>query len=101
MPTKKPFDQCSHKWKFLIDADSSGGPGNKPWKSFYICEKCNHVITLSEKGTLDQIIAQNKSLKIQEKHTKISMCANVIAAITLIIAFLTFLFGNKIIELWS
>ena len=98
MSNKKPFDICQHKWKFHIDADSSGGPINKPWQSFYICEHCNQCITLTEKCMLDQTFAQNESLKIQEKHTQIGMWANIVSSVTLIVAVLTLIFGDKLIK---
>lgn len=56
---------------------------------------------MTEKCALDQTEAQTKSLVIQEKHTKISMWANIIAAIILIIAFLTLLFGDKLLLCFS
>lgn len=101
MPDKKDFDACKHKWKFHIDAASSGFPESKPWQAFYICEVCSHVINFSEKCLLDQTVAQNDSLKIQEKAAKTGMWANIIAAGTLVIAFFTLLFGDKIIQLWK
>ena len=89
------FNSCTHEWKFHIDAGRSGGPaaGN----SFFLCSKCGNEITLLEKCTLDQTIAQEKSLKIQERHTWIGMIANIIAAGLLFVAVLTLLFGEKLL----
>jgi len=53
----------------------------KPWQSFFICDKCHHSITLQEKCALDQVMENQKSLKIQEKQSRISMRANIIAGI--------------------
>lgn len=92
------FDTCKHEWRFHIDATESWWPWMKPWQSFFICDKCYHSITLQEKCFLDQAIANNKSLKIQERQTKTWMLANIISAIVLIIAFLTFLFWDKIMK---
>jgi len=95
---KHAFDTCSHERKFHIDADSSWWPINKPRQSFYICEKCHNVITLQEKSSLDQVEITKKSLEIQERQTRTWMWANIISTIVLIIAFLTFLFWDKIIN---
>lgn len=90
------FNTCQrHDWKFHLDADQWGGPsaGN----SVFRCKNCSTIITMMEKCALDQTEAQVKSLAIQERHTKIGMLANVIAATTLIIAFFTLLFGDKLL----
>jgi hypothetical protein len=91
------FNKCTHKWVFHIDVDKCGGyaAGN----TIFRCENCNHYITLTEKCALDQVRTQEESLKIQEKYTKTGMVANIIAAATLIIAFLVLLFGDKIINI--
>lgn len=93
------FDKCLHEWIFHIDVDKCGGPaaGN----TIYRCKNCNHCVTLIEKCALDQTLAQEKSLKIQEKHSIIGMFANIIAAATLIVAFIVLLFGDKIIDVCS
>jgi len=85
---------CKHNWVFHLSVDKTGGPaaGN----TVFICKDCTTIITLSEKCALDQVEAQAKSLSIQERTAKISMWANIIAASILVIAFLTFLFGDKL-----
>lgn len=92
------FDNCCHNWEFHINADESWWPEMKPRQSFFICHTCNNVITLQEKCALDQIAANQKSLTIQERQSKISKWATVVSAIVLIVAFLTFLFGDKIVR---
>lgn len=87
----KNFDKCEHNFKFDVDASESGGPGNKPWKSFYICEECKNSITLSEKIALDSAMAQRESLKIQEKNTKRAMWANIISASAIAVTIFVFL----------
>jgi len=93
------FDKCTHDWIFQINASESSGPATG--NTLFWCKNCKNSITLIEKCALDQAEAQKKSLVIQERHTKIGMIANIIAAITLIIAFLTLLFGDKIISYCS
>lgn len=83
---------------FHIDSGKSWGPGNKPWQSFYYCDLCSNEITLQEKCALDQINATNKSLAIQERQTKTWMRANIIWALVLVIAFITLLFWDKILN---
>lgn len=90
------FKKCQHDWDLHIDVEHCGGPvaGN----SIFQCEKCGTFVTMVEKCALDQTDAQTRSLVIQERHTKIGMLADIIAAITLIIAFLTLLFGDKLLS---
>ncbi len=91
------FNTCKrHDWKFHLDADKWGGPsaGN----SVFRCENCSTIITMIEKCALEQVEAQIKSLAVQEKYSKIGMWANIIAASTLIVAFLTLLFGDKLLS---
>lgn len=92
------FDSCNHERRFHIDATESWWLWMKPWQSFFICDKCHHSITLQEKYSLDQVIANQKSLEIQERQTRTWMWANIISTIVLIIAFLTLLFWDKIIK---
>lgn len=82
-----------HKWIFHIDASRCGGgaAGN----TMFICNQCMTVITMLEKCALEEVAAQVKSLKIQESHTKTGMCANIMSAGILVVAFLTFLFGDE------
>lgn len=95
--SRDKYNSCKHEWGFHIDAGRSSGPaaGN----SFFQCKRCQNTITLLEKNSLDQIIAQEKSLKIQEKHTLIGMVANIIAAGLLVVAIVTLLYGEKILGL--
>ena len=88
------FKTCQHDWDLHVDVEHCGGyaVGN----GIFRCKNCDTYVTMTEKCALDQTEAQIKSLVIQEKHTKISMWANVIAATTLIIAFLALLFGDKL-----
>lgn len=83
------FDTCNHNREFHIDASQSWWPGNKPRQSFYICLVCKNCITLQEKCTLDMVTANEKSLKIQESQSKYSMRANIITAISVVVALLT------------
>jgi hypothetical protein len=96
--SKKDYDTCEHQWSFHIDADKSGFPASKPWASFYICHKCQHVINFLEKSSLDQLIAQNTSLKIQESHTKNGMRANIISSILMLTAILSLIAGQFAIK---
>ncbi|MEK7105801.1 MAG: hypothetical protein AAB895_00400 [Patescibacteria group bacterium] len=92
---KSYFETCSHKWVLHVDADKT--ISTMPGHSLFRCTKCNHYITLSEKAALDGLSSQKESLKIQERNTSISMWANVLAAGTLTVAFLVFLFGQGIL----
>ena len=83
----KSFETCQHDWALHIDVDQNTGSARG--NSLFRCSRCFKLITLIEKCALDQIKAQAKSLIIQERHVKIGMWANVIAAVTLIIAFLS------------
>jgi len=95
--SKKHFDECNHIWKFHIDSDKSGPPGQKPWCSFFWCNICENQITLLEKCALDRVSAQSKSLNVQEKHTKNGMIANFISAFLMIIAVLALLWGQGVL----
>lgn len=64
------FDQCIYSWTFHVDSSKSGFPENK------------------------RMYAQEKSLKIQQTHTRIDMWANVISALMMIIAVLSLLYGQ-------
>lgn len=92
------YSKCYHSWEFHIDADKSGFPEAKPWCSFFICKKCNIVINFLEKNALDQLAAQEKSLKIQETHTRIGMIANIISFLLLSVAVFTLLYGESILK---
>lgn len=96
---KTRFQNCQHDWELHVDVEDCGGPavGN----GIFRCKNCESYVTMLEKCALDQTVSQEKSLVIQEKHTKIGMIANIISAITLILAFLTLLFGDKILMLLS
>ena len=89
---RKNFNECNHKWNLQVDVNSC--TGNASGNGIFNCEKCSTYVTLLEKCALDQLIAQNKSLTIQENHTRIGMWANIISAGILIIAALTFYFTN-------
>jgi hypothetical protein len=92
------FKNCTHEWKFHVDADNVGpAKGN----AIMECDNCKKRITLREKCSIDSGLAQKRSLKIQETNTKVGMWANIISSVTLIIAFFTFLFGNKILQCFS
>lgn len=93
------FENCKHDWVFHLDVDKTGGPATG--NSIFRCKNCGTIITLIEKCVLDQAEAQKKSLAIQERHTKIGMWANIISAATLIIAFLTLLFGDKLLSCFA
>lgn len=92
------FDTCLHNREFHIDADKSWWPGMKPRQSFFICHTCRNVITLQEKCNLDMVIANDKSLIIQERQSKYSMRANIITAFSVVIALIALLFWDKIIS---
>lgn len=69
------------------------------WASFFICKNCSNVINFLEKNSLDQIEAQNKSLKIQESHTRIGMLANIISLLMVWIAVATLLYGENLLNI--
>ena len=96
--TKTNFNMCEHDWELHVDVEHCGGPASG--NGIFKCEKCGKFVTLLEKCALDQTLSQEKSLTIQERHTKIGMLANIISAVTLVIAFLTLLFGDKILKLF-
>ena len=89
--SSEKFDECEHKWQFHVDAGKSGGPGAKPWASFYICNKCGNEINFLEKNSLDQLTAQKESLMIQQTHTRNGMLANIISAVLMLTALVTLL----------
>lgn len=90
------FEDCQHEWVLHIDADKASGPASG--NTVFTCTKCNTLITMLEKNALDGVEAQEKSLEIQERNTRISMWANIIAATTLVIAALVLFFGDKIVQ---
>ena len=91
--SREKFKTCQHDWELHVDVESCGGPaaGN----SIFKCKNCDIFVTMTEKCALDQTEAQIKSLTIQEKLIRIGMWANIIAAVTVIIAFLALIFSNK------
>jgi hypothetical protein len=90
------FKTCQHDWELHVDVENCGGPASG--NGIFQCKNCKTFVTMLEKCALEQTDAQVESLLIQERHTKIGMLANIIAATTLIIAFLTFLFGDKLLQ---
>ena len=93
------FKTCQHDWDLHTDVENCGGPaaGN----GIFQCKNCSTFVTMVEKCALDQTEAQLKSLVIQNRHTKIGMIANIIAATTLVLAFITLLFGDKLLLCFS
>lgn len=89
------FKTCQHDWGLLVDIQNCGGPaaGN----GIFLCENCGTSVSFVEKCALEQTDAQKKSLLIQQRHTKISMWAIIVAAATVIIAFFNLLFGDKLV----
>lgn len=92
------FDKCNHEWVFHIDAGKSWWWPNKPWQTFFICERCKHVITLQEKSSLEQFESNKASLKVQENQTRAAMISTIISACLLLISFLAMIFQNNIWE---
>ena len=90
------FKTCQHDWELHTGVENCGGPAKG--NSIFQCKNCSTFVTMIEKCTLDQTEAQLKSLAIQERHTKISMWATVIAAATLVVAFFALLFGDKLLS---
>lgn len=102
---KEKFKTClSHNWTLHMDADSHDRKSN----SIFICEKCKTIVTMLEKNSLDSLNIQEKAIKDsldsqkqsqknQEKTLKMSMWANIIATITVVIAFLVLLFGEGLL----
>lgn len=90
------FKDCIHDWKLHVDADSTGGPaaGN----TVFLCSNCGTIITMLEKNSLDSLLSQETSLKIQEQSIRIFMWANIIASITIVIAFVVLLFGEGLLR---
>lgn len=104
------YKTCDHDWNLHVDVESTGGPAKG--NTVFLCSKCGTIITMLEKNSLDSFLAQKESLKIQEQTAKdslasqiesqkiqersirISMWANVIATLTVLIAFLVLLFGQ-------
>ncbi len=80
-----------HDWSLSSEFNFNQGA------TIFSCKHCNVEVSMNEKISLEAYTAQKESLKIQECNTRISMWSNIISAITLIVAFLTLLFGDKII----
>jgi hypothetical protein len=103
---KENFDKdCQHDWKLHMDADSHDRKSN----SIFLCSKCGTLITMLERNSLDSLrlkeksikdslVSQKESQKIQERTMKMSMWANVVATVTVIIASLVFLFGEGLFK---
>lgn len=73
------FDSCDHNWKLSVDAKNNATlASNRPWVSFYFCEKCNNTITLEEKCALDSLKLQKDSNNKQERSLKIAMWAMIV-----------------------
>ena len=111
---KAKFKNCDHDWELHVDVDSTGGPaaGN----TVFLCSNCGTIITMLEKNSLDSFLAQKESLKvqekaiqdslisqkesqkIQEKSMRMSMWANFIATLTVLVAFMVLLFGEGLFK---
>lgn len=99
------FKECNHDWELHMDADS----GDRKSNSLFLCNKCRAIVTMLEKNSLgsleiqektaqESLASQKESQIIQERNIKISMWANIVATITVLIAFLVLLFGEGIIN---
>ena len=111
---KTKFKNCVHDWGIHVDVESTGGPARG--NTVFLCSLCGTIITMLEKNSLDSFLAQAESLKIQEKtaqdslisqerfqviqekNIRISMWANIIATVTVFIAFLVLLFGEGLFK---
>ncbi len=111
---KAKFKNCTHDWELHVDVESTGGPAQG--NTVFLCPLCGTIITMLEKNSLDSFLTQKESLKtqekialdslvsqkqsqeIQEKSLKTSMWANIIAAITVLIAFMVLLFGEGLFK---
>lgn len=102
---KANFKTCTHDWELHMDADS----GDRKSNSIFMCENCKTIVTMLERNSLDSLGLQEKSAKdslesqkesqkIQEKNIRISMWANIIATVTVLIAFLVLLFGEGLFK---
>ena len=102
---REKFKTCVHDWTLHMDADS----GDRKSNSIFICENCKTIVTMLERNSLDSFKLQEKSAKdslesqkesqkIQEKSIRISMWANIIATVTVLIAFLVLLFGEGLFK---
>lgn len=90
------FSTCEHTWELHGDVTTVSGPaaGN----SVFRCDKCTNVISLVEKCAIEQVQLQMDSLKVQERHTRIGMQANIIAAVSLVVAVLVLVFGDALVS---
>ena len=99
------YKGCEHDWKLHMDADSHDRKSN----SLFLCSKCGTLITMLERNSLDSLrfkeksikdslASQKESQKIQERTMQMSMWANIIATITVIIASLAFIFGEGLFK---
>ncbi len=113
MENRAKFKTCDHDWELHVDVDNTGGPATG--NTVFLCTKCKTIITMLEKNSLDSFLAQKellkiqeqnakdslaaqiKSQKIQERSVKISMWANIIATLTVLVAFLVLLFGEGLL----
>ena len=102
---REKFKTCVHDWTLHMDADS----GDRKSNSIFICENCKTIVTMLERNSLDffklqeksakdSLESQKESQKIQEKSIRISMWANIIATVTVLIAFLVLLFGEGLFK---
>ena len=102
---KEKFKTCLHDWTLYMDADS----GDRKSNSTFICKNCKTIVTMLERNSLDSLRLQEKTAKdslesqkesqiIQEKIIRISMWANIIATVTVLIAFLVLLFGEGLFK---
>jgi uncharacterized membrane protein YvbJ len=90
------FKTCEHDWELHVDLESCGGPASG--NAVFQCENCGTFVTLLEKAALDSLLSQERSQIIQERSTRISMWANILAAGTLVVAAIVHFFGDKIIQ---
>lgn len=102
---KEKFKTCVHDWTLHMDADS----GDRKSNSIFMCENCKTIVTMMERNSLDSLELQEKAIKdslesqkesqkIQERTMKMSMWANIVATVTVLIAFLVLLFGEGVFK---
>lgn len=102
---KEKFKDCNHDWGLHMDADS----GDRKSNSVFLCNNCGTIVTmlernsldslsLQEKATNDSLASQKESQKIQERTLRMSMFANIIATVTVLIAFFVLLYGEGVIS---